>query len=173
MRFAYPKMHFLIRFAAMTAILVLAVYIFLHSSASATETPGHASVYSAKIVGAAIIGLVAISAMTLAPLFTSHEMDDIGIHLRNGIEFSISIRFDEIEAVETLETGSWTFGLLPGFRSGRVVLANGSRNLVSIKLKQRKRFRSFLGRSFGEIVVDLMDPDGFVKAANDGILRSR
>ncbi len=154
MRFPYPRMHFAIRFLTLTAIIAVIAFLV-------PVPDGVAGGYLLAFWAMCFIGIMI---MTVTPLLTAHEMDEIGIHLRNGLVFTISIRFEDVASVEEVGTKPWTFGFVPA--GGKVILANGNRNLVSIKLKSRRRFRSLLGRSFNEIVIDLVSPDEFVKMAN-------
>jgi hypothetical protein len=163
MKFPYPRQHFFIRFMALTTMLALAIYMLW--------TPTLPEMAAIRLAGFGAICFLAIGILTLTPLFTSHEMNDIGIHLRNGLNFNISIRFEDIASVEEIGSRPWTFGLLPSASRGRVILANGNRNLVSIKLSASRRFRSLLGRSFDEIIIDLVNPDEFVKMANKKLQR--
>ncbi len=156
MKSPYPRMHFIIRFLALS--IILAAIIFIVAIPKGVDR--------VRLAGAGALAFLGIAIITLSPLFTAHEMDDIGLHLRNGLVFNISIRFDEIASVEEVGHKPWTFGLLPSMSRGRVILANGNHNLVAIKLKSRKRFRSLLARSFDEIIIDLVNPVEFVKQAN-------
>jgi hypothetical protein len=114
-----------------------------------------------------IIFFMAISLVTLSPMMTQHEITGEGIVLRQGLLFWAEFSFGEIEAVELSQARLWALGFFPAGARGRIVLANGNRNLVSIKLKARRRFGMLLLQSASEIIIDLEKPDDFVKHSNE------
>ncbi|MFO7618754.1 MAG: hypothetical protein R6W91_03765 [Thermoplasmata archaeon] len=160
-KFPYPRQHYIIHFMILTAMLVIAIFLL----------PAPDGIAGGYFIAFCAMCFISIIVLTITPLFTAHEMNNVGIHLRNGLVFTISIRFEDVSGVEVAGSRPWAFGFIPTASRGRVILANGNRNLVSIKLKRPRRFRSLLGRSFDEIIIDLVSPDDFVKMANEKIQR--
>jgi hypothetical protein len=160
MNFPYPRLHFGIR--ALMFFGILAIVLFLLAVPDANP---------AWLWAFGAVGFLAIFLVSVTPMFTHHRVTDSAINLRQGLLFSATFRFGEIEAVERLETGIRAFGMLPLGARGRIILANGNRNLVSIKLKARRRFPMLLWKSGREIIIDLVRPDEFVKAAKEKLQR--
>ncbi len=160
MDFPYPRLQYGIRFCLMMCLLAGILFLL--------------SIPDIDMMWLALFGIVffaAVALTTLSPMTTVHTVGREGIILKQGLLFALSIPFAEIESVGRLETRLWAFGLIPTGARGRIVLASGIRNLVEIRLRQRKRFGMLLWRSSKEIVIDLNDPDGFVKAAEGGLLQ--
>jgi hypothetical protein len=160
MEFPYPRTQFGIRFLAQSTFLAIILYLL--------AAPSVDSFWPVAFLATCFLAIVLVS---VTPLFTHHEIADDGIRLRQGILFSIHIPFGDIEGVDEVHTKMWAFGLLPVGALGRIVLANGNRNLVSIKLKDRRRFPTLLWKSGREIIIDLVNPGGFVRLANEKLQR--
>ncbi|MBA3045148.1 MAG: hypothetical protein KKH41_00755 [Candidatus Thermoplasmatota archaeon] len=160
MDFPYPRLHFGIRFLVLTGLLASILYLMTIND-----------INSAWLAGFIAVCFLAIVLVSATPLFTSHCITDDGIRLRQGLLFNTLLPFGEIKSVESTETKLWAFGLFPAGDMGRIVFANSNRNLVSIKLKARRRFPMLLLRSGKEIIIDLNNPSEFVKAANDKLQR--
>lgn len=156
MEFRYPKLQFIVRFFLMMIMLVGLTFLLMIPDAGSVWPAAFAAVF-----------FVAAAVTTLSPIFTSHELTDEGILLRHGLLFRTSFPFSDILAVESFSARLWAFGVMPAGARGRIVLASGNSGLVSVKLKERRRFGMLLLRSSDEIIIDLDRPDEFVKMANE------
>lgn len=145
-------MQFLIRTLTLSALLVC-ILLF-------TLTFSDALLWLSLFI---FIFLLMIILTNLSPLFTSHEIDDRGIRLRQGILFSTRIPYSEIEKIERRTDPLWRLGLIRSRMRYRIVLASGNGGLVIIRLKTRRRFRSLLFKTGDEIIIDLNRPDEFVR----------
>lgn len=150
MKFPYSKFHFIVRFAALDTMLLVLLMVL--------STP---DVDMALLWGFGGLALALVALALLSPLLTHHEITETEIILRQGIWFRATIPFSEVALVEPVE--------IPVFSNagikGRIILTGTRRKLVSIKLKNRMRFSQLLWRSSDEIIIDITDPEGFVKAA--------
>lgn len=156
MKFPYPRLHFGIRFFLLLGMLISLLFVL--------GIPGTDSIWLAIFC---ILSFIAISLVTLTPMMTRHEITEESIILRQGLLFKAAFPFEIIESVELSQARLWVLGLFPAGARGRIVLANGNQNLVSIKLKTRRRFEMLLMQSASEIIIDLERPDDFVKLANE------
>ena len=145
--FAYPRTHFLVRSAFLFALLVSMMVFTLVFSDIGLLWPSLLL----------FIFVIFILLTNISPMFTRHEITGDRIILRNGILYTGSFGFDQIESVQRSRSG---------FRLGRIVLASGASNRVSIKLKTKVRFSRILYRKSDEIIIDLIRPDEFVELAN-------
>ena len=159
-RFAYPRMQFLVRTLSLTALLVCILLFTL----TFADTLFWLSVFI-------VIFLLMIVLTNLTPLFTVHEVGEEGVTLRQGILFSTHIPFSDIETVERRTEPLWRFGIIRSRMRGRIVLASGNGGLVTITLKSRRRFRSLLFRSGSEIVIDLIRPEGFLGLVSERLAK--
>jgi len=155
MKFPYPRLHFGIRFFLLLGMLASLLFIL--------GIPGTDRIWLAVF---GLLFFIAISIVTLTPMMTQHEITGEGIILRQGVLFRATFSFGEIESVELSQARLWILGLFPTGARGRIVLANSNRNLVSIKLKTRRRFGMLLLQSANEIIIDLEKPGNFVELAN-------
>jgi hypothetical protein len=147
MKFAYPRLHYIIRTVFLFALLAsLMVFTLAYSDIGL--------LWPALIF---ILFLIFILITNVSPLFTTHELTENGVTLRNGVLFGRTFRFEQIARIERTR---------PSFRFGRIKLASGNAGLVTIKLKSRTRFNTFLFRTSDEILIDLVRPDEFVRLAN-------
>jgi hypothetical protein len=160
MDFPYPRLHFAIRFFLLIGILVP---LLLVMNAPEIDT--------LWLAGFGMIFFIAISILTLTPMMTPHEITGDAIILKQGLLFTATFPFGEIESVEQSQTRLWAFGLFQAGGRGRIVLASGNRNLVEIKLKEKRRFGLLLWRSSKEIILDVNKPEDFVKLANEMLAR--
>jgi hypothetical protein len=155
MNFPYPRVHFGIRFFLLVGILV-PLLMFL-------KIPGIDDIW---LAGFGVFFFIAISLVTLTPIMTQHEINYDGIILRQGLLFKAAFPFGKIESVELSKTRLWRFGLFQAGAWDRIVLASGNRNLVEIKLKEKRRFGLLLWRSSRDIIIDVDKPEDFVNMAN-------
>ena len=160
MKFSYPKLQFGIRFLLLVGILAPLLLVM--------RVPEIDNVWLGVF---GIIFFIAISLVTLTPMLTRHEITDEGIILRQGLLFKSAFRFKEIETMELFQPRSWAFSLFQADAKGKIVLASGNRNLVKIKLRNKRRFGLLLWRSSKEIIFDVNKPEDFVKLANEMLAR--
>lgn len=156
MKFTYPRLHFAIRFFVLLGLLVCILLLMTIPDMN----------WAWLVIFSAVF-FTAITIVTFSPMLTVHEINETEIILRQGLLFTATFTFSAIESIESIQTRLWAFGLFPAGARGRIVLASGNRNLVSVKLKNRKRFGLLLWRSSKEIIIDLERPDEFVKLANE------
>ncbi|MDD4308271.1 MAG: hypothetical protein PHU53_05630 [Thermoplasmata archaeon] len=152
MRFSYSKADFIIRFGAGAMVLVIMLAVL--------SVPG-VDMLVLWGFGAIALGFMAI--ILLSPLATDHEVADSSIILRQGMQFSASIPFSEVAAVESVSIPIMSSAA----RKGRIVLTGSRRNLVMIKLKRPRRFSQLLWRSSDEILLDVHRPEEFLKLVNE------
>ena len=154
MNFRYPLFTYIVRTAGLLAIL--ACILFLMEMAEI-------NIY--WLIGFSLIFFAAIFITTITPIFTKHEINANGILLKQGIFFKASFPFLHIEAVETYGMKPSILGLVS--TRSKIVLASGNKGLVKIKLNHRRRFGWLLLRQADEIIIDLEEPEDFVKMANE------
>ena len=160
MKFSYPRLQFAIRFMVMSAFLVSMIFLLAIPDINAIW-----------LAGFGLILLAAVAIVTLSPMITAHEITADGIILRQGILFKAKFLFSEIESVERYDARLWAFGLLSLSGRNRIVLASANRNLVMIKLREKRRFALLHWRSSREIIIDLDKPDDLINMANDKLIR--
>ena len=156
MKFRYPRLQFAIRFFLLVGMLIPLLMVL--------RIPRIDDLWFA---GFSVIFFLAISLTTLTPLVTNHEINGEGIIIRQGLLLKEKFAFKDIETVELSQTKLWAFGLFPTGARNRIVLASGNRNLVEIKLREKRRFALLLWRSSKEIIIDLDRPEEFVRLANE------
>jgi hypothetical protein len=159
MDFPYPRLQFGIRFCIMMCLLAAMLFLLARPDIDRTW-----------LAFFGIVFFIATVLTTLTPMATGHEAGDGAIVLRQGLLFRESIPYGDIQSVQRLETRLWAWGLFPAGAWNRIVLASGSRNLVEIKLKEKRRFGMLLWRSSKEIIIDLDRPDDFVKMVTEKLL---
>ena len=113
----------------------------------------------------AILFILSIILFGISPLMTSHELGPSGIVLRQGILFKIELGWDEIRSVERQEDKKLGIGLTATLGKPVIPLTTQKQNLILIKLNQPIRFSSVLWKKTEEILIDVNDPDIFVKRA--------
>ena len=148
MKFAYPRLHYVIRSCFLFALLA--------SMAAFTIAFSDISLFWPLVL--IFIFAIFILLTNVSPLFTGHEINADGIILRNGMLFRARIPLGQIEKIERSR---------PRWKFKKIVLASGSSGLVLIKLKSEIRFKALLFRSSDEIIIDLVRPDEFVRLANE------
>jgi membrane protein YdbS with pleckstrin-like domain len=159
MKFPYSRFQFGIRFFLLIGILAPLLLVM--------RGPDIESIWLAVF---GIIFFLAISLVTLTPIMTHHEITGEAIILRQGLLFKAVFPFEKIESVESSQTRLWAFGLFQAGGRGRIVLASGNRNIVEIKLKEKRRFGLLLWRSSKEIIIDVNKPEDFVRLAKDKMI---
>ena len=158
MRFNYPRIMFAIKALAFMAILACILFLM-----------GMAEIDVFWLLGFSVIFIITIFVAYVTPMFTVHEIDQ-GIILRQGIIFTLIIPFNSIDCVESFPSGTGPLG--PVSKGGRIVIASTGRNLVMIKLDHKRRFGMLMLRKADEIIIDLTNPDEFIRTAN-GLLEEK
>ena len=133
MKFQYPRLMFGIKAMAFLAILICILYLMEMAEVSV-----------AWLAGFSVIFILTILIAYITPMLTQHEIDSNGITLRQGLIFNTSFPFHLIESAEPYTSNVGFLGVIS--RRGRIVLANGSKGLVIIKLNHMKRFGMLLLR---------------------------
>jgi hypothetical protein len=159
MKFAYPKLQFGIRFLLLLGILALLLFLMWSPD-----------IDTAWLAGFGVVFLIAAALTTLTPMMTHHEITDECIILRQGVLFRTEIPFSQIETVAPSQVRLWALGFFHAGARNRIILATGNRNLVTVKMKARRRFGFLLWRSSREIIIDVEDTQGFVRAANEKLM---
>ena len=111
----------------------------------------------------AILFILNVILFGISPLMTSHELGPPGIVLRQGILFKIELKWDEISSVERQEDRGLGYGIMTIGRRSLIPLTTQKHNLILIKLNQPIRFSSVLWKKADEIMIDVNEPDIFVK----------
>ncbi len=119
------------------------------------------------IIMFAILFILSVFLFGISPLMTSHGLGPSGIVLRQGVLFKIELGWDEIRSVERVEDKKLGLGLTASLGKPVIPLTTLKQNLILIKLKQPIRFSSVLWKKAGEIMMDVNDPDIFVKRARE------
>lgn len=153
MKFAYPHHMFAVKGLAMLAMLACIVYLL-----------GAAGIDMLWLIVFSVVFCIMVFVLFFSPFFTEHEIEGDGIILRQGLIFSISLPFARVERVGEFKAGTGPLG--PVSRRGRIVIASTARNLVTIKLDHKRRFGMLMLRKADEIIIDLNEPDEFIKLAN-------
>ncbi len=156
MRFRYPVSMFIIRSLALFIFLGIVDWLMVSMELSGDW-----------ILGFSLVFGLAIFITMLTPVFTSHEINSQGIILRQGLLFRLSFPFSSVESVESFRSPGFLFGLVS--RRDRIMLASTTRGLVRIKLNHRKRFGMLLLRRAEAFIIDLREPERFIKMAREYI----
>jgi hypothetical protein len=162
LKFSYPKRQFAIR--ALTLYCMLA-------AALAFTALSRVSLF--WIIILFFIFFVFIFITNVSPLFTSHELAADSLMLRQGFAFSARFPFSNVEKVELHPEPLWTFMIQRRRVKGRIILAGGNAGLVAIRLKSGRRFGALLFRFGSELVIDLKQPEEFVKLVNEKLQISK
>ena len=141
--------------------------VFLAILACILYLMGLAEVSLAWIMGFSFVFCLTVFIAHITPMLTQHEINSNGIILRHGMIFNDSFAFSHIKSVEVHVSSGGFFG--PASKRDNIVLASGSRGLVTVLLNHKKRFGMLLLRRANEIIIDLERPDEFVKLANEYI----
>lgn len=154
--FGYPKRQFAIRALALYCMLAAALVFIALSKVSLFW-----------IIILFFIFFIFIFITNVSPLFTGHELAADSIMLRQGFVFSARLPFSNVEKVELHPEPLWTFVIQRRKVKGRIIMAGGNAGLVVIKLKKGRRFGALLFRFGSELVIDLKQPEEFVKLVNE------
>ncbi len=125
---------------------------------------------SGTIVATVLVTIVGV--LLLAPvLFTRHAIGMRGIRVRMGLLFDETISWAEVARVESYPAKlPWFlgYGVRLGFGASPVFVVSAHDRLVRIMLKSKRRMPwSALFTQKDEIVLNVDEPDRFVKAAGE------
>ena len=129
-----------------------------------------AEINLAWLLGFALVFFMAVLITTVTPMFTQHKIDGSGILLRQGTIFKASFPFSHVEIVEIYSMKFNIFTLVS--TRNKIILAGGVKGLVRIKLNHKRRFGMLLLRQADEIIIDLEEPEEFVKLANEKLSKN-
>jgi len=115
----------------------------------------------------AILFILSIFLFGISPLMTFHELGPSGIVLRQGVLFKIELEWNDICSVERQEDKRLGLGLTSTLGKPVIPLTTLKNNLILIKLNQPIRFSTVLWKKADEIMIDVNEPDIFVKRAEE------
>ena len=158
--FAYGRTLMTTRIFVLVALLALfAVALAFSPSFSALSTAAFGGVLAAYFV------LFAVS-----PLLTEHWVTRSRIILRQGWYFRAVILFSDIENVgvgDEMSRARVPLGIHRPFGQPALFVTGGRTNLVSIRLREPRRFWQSFGLLANEIVFDVVDRAGFLAAVEE------
>jgi len=115
------------------------------------------------LAGFGVIFAVYILIWGLSPLFTNHWLTTTRLILRQGWYFSGRFLLRDIESVAKFE-GHVPLGLRAPLGRHRLYVTGSQVGLVTVKLREPRRFVAVLGASADEIVFDVDSQDAFLEA---------
>ena len=154
------------RYSAIMSLSFIAIPIMLLVVIGYFATLSHG--ISDYVVFLALVSLSAIIlVMGVSPLMTAHEISESRLSLRQGWYFHIGIPLQYIGKAERIDNRNYGMGLSYTKKLRRLCVLTLDRNLVRIELNNDVIVR-MLGfrRIVGEIIVNVNEPDSFVKALN-------
>lgn len=151
--FGYARSYFYVRALGLLALCTFVVFFL----AVQTVTPAE----WLAVIGAILVAYIVI--VGLSPLLTKHVLLRSRLILRQGWYFRTIIPLDATESI-----GPWDGDPKRGLRisSARHILyvVGSGENLVSIRLREARRFPQVLFLRAKEIVFDVDDRDAFLTA---------
>lgn len=151
--FEYGHSFFRLR-ALMLAALFVAVLVFF---AFQTQTP---AVWLGILAATFLSYLVIVG---LSPLLTRHQLTRSRIILRQGWYFRAILPFAEVETVSPWD-GEPKYGLRLSLARRSLFVVGSGRDLVSVRLREWRRFPLVLFLKAREVVFDVDDRDAFLAA---------
>lgn len=115
---------------------------------------------------AAVIAAYALL-FVVSPLLTEHWMTRSRLVLRQGWYFRAVIPFSDIESVARSEEASRTrvpLGIHRPLGQPALFVTGGRTNLIALRLRRPRKFWQAFGLTATEIIFDVDDPEGFVRA---------
>lgn len=154
--FAYGRSYFYMR-----AVLLLTLFSFvLGFLAIQTTTPGE---WLGLVGGVFLVYLVFFG---LSPLLTKHELLRSRIILRQGWYFRAVVPFEDVKEIVPWD-GEPKFGLRITLPRRTLFVVGSATRLVSIRLREPRRFPQVLFLKSREIVLDVDDRDRFLGAVGE------
>jgi len=115
------------------------------------------------MTGFAVLFGVYITIWGITPLLTTHWLTTSRLILRQGWYFRAAFPLREIESASKFE-GRVPLGLRAPVGRHRLFVTGSQVGVVSVKLRNPRRFWAVLGAAADEIVFDVDSPDGFLEA---------
>lgn len=112
-----------------------------------------------------VLFILAIILVGISPMLTKHSINVNHLNLRQGLLFNAKIPWTKIESIDVVEFESWRYGVSASLFKARIFIATRKFNLISIKMRQKKRFKSVLWKLADEIIIDVNEPDMFISEA--------
>ncbi len=115
---------------------------------------------------AAFTVVVALAAFLFAgsPLLTEHWLTRSRLILRQGWYFRAILPLSDIESVAPAEVGGPALGIHRPLGQRTLYVTGGRSGLVVVRLARPRRFWQSFGLAASEIVFDVADRDGFLRA---------
>ncbi len=114
-----------------------------------------------------IVGVL-VAAMwvwTIKPRLTRHRVDDEGVHLHQGYAIDLRIPWSAIESARHTDERGRRLGVF--VRGGTLYVSGERSNRVLLRLDPDADLH-FKGKSFEEVVVDVLEPDRFIRCIELG-----
>lgn len=156
--FAYGYTYFLLR-ALGTLIVAAAALLFLGLETIAPP---------AAIAAVAAVLVLYVVVFAVSPLLTRHTLTRSRLILRQGWYFRAVVPLAEAEAVGPFD-GEPKYGLRITLGRRRLFVVGSSHDLVSVRLREPRRFPQALFMRAAEIVFDVHDRDGFLAAVEERV----
>lgn len=139
-------------------LAILAVLIGFSPAFSPLYTAALAAIFAAYFV-----------IFALSPLFTTHWVTRSRLILRQGWYFRDVIPFAEIESMQAADPigRRVPLGIVRPFAQRVLYVTGGRENLVSVRLRQPRRFWQAFGLYAREIVFDVVDRPRFLAAVEE------
>ena len=154
--FPYGRGFFLQRFALFGGVVALLLVLL----AFLTQTP------AAWIVGIGVLLFAYLVVWGFSPLLTTHALSRALLTLRQGWYFRAFVPLKGIESAEPFD-GDVPLGLRASLGRRRLYVTGSKVGLVSIRLKEPRRFWAVLGATADEIVFDVDSRDAFLEALRE------
>lgn len=144
------------------ALMLLAIFVFvLLLLGLQTNTP------SEWLMGATGVLVAYLFVVGLSPMLTKHTLTRSRIILRQGWYFRCVLPFSDAESIGPFD-GEPKYGLrLSPSRGILFVVGGGRNNLISVRLREPRRFAQALFFTAQEIVFDVDDREAFLAAVTE------
>ncbi len=143
-------------------LLVAGLTAALAVSVALSPSPPGLTVWLIGVIIAAYALLFVVS-----PLLTEHWMTRSRLVLRQGWYFRAVIPFSDIESIARSEEASRTrvpLGIHRPLGQPALFVTGGRTNLLSVRLRRPRKFWQAFGFTATEIIFDVDDPEGFLRA---------
>jgi hypothetical protein len=122
-----------------------------------------------QLLGTLELLVILIVAMTitvvygLSPALTSHQLGATALVLRHGWYFKARLPLSNIKEVGETEEGVPGHGVSFLLGGRKLYVTNSRVGLVNIALHERQRIRGTFGKNITEVVLNVDEPDRFIK----------
>jgi hypothetical protein len=109
----------------------------------------------------------------VSPILTKHEVNSSEIVLRQGWHFSIRIPSENVKAVNFIDEAPKDRSLFISQTRGILNITASKSGLISLKLRRPQRFASVFWRKADQVILDVVDREGFRQAFEKALIATR